>query len=99
MEIAKGLEGNGLLRYSHLLTGYVGNAETLAAVVSILKKIREVGDKENKKITDKKEKGEGESWRQSGYHPSKYRVGLHSATMIKYISLSFPPPPPPPSHD
>lgn len=40
MDIAKGLEENGLLSYSHILTGYIGNPSLLDRIVDIYAMVR-----------------------------------------------------------
>ena len=41
-QIVDGLEANGLLQYSHLLTGYIGKASFLHQVVDVLRRVRAV---------------------------------------------------------
>jgi hypothetical protein len=39
-DIVDGLETNGLLQYSHMLTGYVGKATFLTQVIEVLRRVR-----------------------------------------------------------
>ena len=39
-DVLLGLEENGLLQYSHVLTGYIGNPELLKAIETALIKLR-----------------------------------------------------------
>ena len=40
LDVVGGLEANGLLRYSHMLTGYIGSESVLDAIVGVLAKIK-----------------------------------------------------------
>jgi pyridoxine kinase len=40
-ELVEGLEANGLLRYTHLLTGYIGSLSLLRTVARVAAKLRE----------------------------------------------------------
>jgi pyridoxine kinase len=40
-DLVDGLESNGLLQHSHLLTGYIGSESFLRGVAQLLKKMRE----------------------------------------------------------
>jgi pyridoxine kinase len=41
-EIVEGLEENGLMNYTHLLTGYIASSSVLKEVVRLRSKLREV---------------------------------------------------------
>ncbi|KAF9998386.1 hypothetical protein BGZ80_006553 [Entomortierella chlamydospora] len=43
-KLYEGLQTNGLVEYTHILTGYIGSAQNLAAVIEIVKKLRSHGD-------------------------------------------------------
>lgn len=45
LDIFGALEANGLLRHTHLLTGYVPGAEALQAVASIVDRMRAANDR------------------------------------------------------
>ena len=40
LEIIDGLDSNGLLHYSHLLTGYIGNLSLLETIASVVQRLR-----------------------------------------------------------
>ncbi|KAJ1980524.1 putative pyridoxal kinase [Dimargaris verticillata] len=42
LNLFQGLQANGLVNYSHLLTGYMGNAESIEAVETILRQLRQI---------------------------------------------------------
>ena len=41
-DLFMGLEANGLARYSHMLTGYIGNESFLRMIVKVLVRLREI---------------------------------------------------------
>ncbi|KAF9935693.1 hypothetical protein BGZ65_003144 [Modicella reniformis] len=43
-KLYEGLQANGLVEYTHLLTGYIGSAQNLAAVTEIIEDLRSYGD-------------------------------------------------------
>ncbi|KAG0047643.1 putative pyridoxal kinase [Gryganskiella cystojenkinii] len=43
-KLFEGLETNGLVDYTHLLTGYIGSAQNLTAVATIIEKLQERGE-------------------------------------------------------
>lgn len=40
--LVDGLEANGLLRYTHLLTGYIGSLSLLETIASVVQRLRRV---------------------------------------------------------
>ncbi|KAJ1967922.1 putative pyridoxal kinase, partial [Dimargaris xerosporica] len=42
LNLFQGLQANGLVNYSHLLTGYMGNVESIEAVETILRQLRHI---------------------------------------------------------
>ncbi|KAF9915273.1 putative pyridoxal kinase [Lobosporangium transversale] len=44
MKLYEGLQINGLVEYTHLLTGYIGSAQNLTAVTKIISQLKALGD-------------------------------------------------------
>lgn len=40
IDLADGLDGNGMLRHDHLLTGYIGTASMLSSIAALVKRLR-----------------------------------------------------------
>ena len=41
-ELVEGLEANGLLEYTHLLTGYIGSLSLLETIASVVRRLRQI---------------------------------------------------------